>query len=142
MILRLVCNFIERTFMAAPACARMAIELGYCFILQDQVKEASMWYSEAMKLDENSVAALTGLCRLGRVRAGRADAGRQAGWPSWVRRRGVGKHCPQRVCEFRGTLYDGVPFRESTSIDVRGTGILQSVFKATLTYIRPPVSTL
>ncbi|XP_016051686.1 PREDICTED: tetratricopeptide repeat protein 21A [Miniopterus natalensis] len=61
VILRLVCNFIERTFMAAPACARMAIELGYCFILQDQVKEASMWYSEAMKLDENSVAALTGV---------------------------------------------------------------------------------
>lgn len=50
----------------------MATELGYLFILQDQVKEASLWYSQAMKLDESSVAALTGLCRLGREGA--------AGW--------------------------------------------------------------
>ena len=65
MIVRLVCNFIKRTFMAIPSCTHVAVELGYLFILQDQVKEASLWYSEAMKLDENSVAALTGLCRLG-----------------------------------------------------------------------------
>lgn len=43
----------------------MATELGYLFILQDQVKEASLWYSKAMKLDESSMAALTGLCRQG-----------------------------------------------------------------------------
>ncbi|XP_036122537.1 tetratricopeptide repeat protein 21A isoform X3 [Molossus molossus] len=61
VILQLVCSFIERTFMTTPSYTHMAIELGYLFILQDQVKEASMWYSEAMKLDENSVAALTGI---------------------------------------------------------------------------------
>ncbi|XP_037004098.2 tetratricopeptide repeat protein 21A isoform X1 [Artibeus jamaicensis] len=61
VIVRLVCNFIKRTFMATPSCAHVAVELGYLFILQDQVKEASLWYSEAMKLDENSVAALTGI---------------------------------------------------------------------------------
>ncbi|KAI4553985.1 hypothetical protein MJT46_016165 [Ovis ammon polii x Ovis aries] len=60
-ILQLVCSFIERTFMATSSDARMATELGYLFILQDQVKEASLWYSQAMKLDESSVAALTGI---------------------------------------------------------------------------------
>lgn len=70
MILRLVCSFIERTFMATPLYAHMATELGYLFILQDRVKEASLWYSEAMKLDDSSVAALTGLCRLGKAGGG------------------------------------------------------------------------
>ncbi|KAG8521522.1 Tetratricopeptide repeat protein 21A, partial [Galemys pyrenaicus] len=60
-ILRQVCNFIEHTFMATPSYGSVATELGYLFILQDQVKEASRWYSEAMKLDENSLAALTGI---------------------------------------------------------------------------------
>ncbi|XP_030186210.1 tetratricopeptide repeat protein 21A isoform X3 [Lynx canadensis] len=60
-ILQLVCGFIERTFVATAAYAHVATELGYLFILQDQVKEASLWYSEAMKLDESSVAALTGI---------------------------------------------------------------------------------
>ncbi|XP_037703418.1 tetratricopeptide repeat protein 21A isoform X2 [Choloepus didactylus] len=61
VILRLVCSFIERTFMATPSYAHVATELGYLFILRDQVKEASLWYSEAMKLEESSVAALTGI---------------------------------------------------------------------------------
>ncbi|XP_039093106.1 tetratricopeptide repeat protein 21A isoform X1 [Hyaena hyaena] len=60
-ILRLVCGFIERTFMATASYAHAATELGYIFVLRDQVTEASLWYSEAMKLDENSVAALTGI---------------------------------------------------------------------------------
>lgn len=78
-ILQLVCSFIERTFMATSSDAHMATELGYLFILQDQVKEASLWYSKAMKLDESSVAALTGLGRLGRERGGRLAGGSQAG---------------------------------------------------------------
>lgn len=61
---------MERTFMATPSYAHVATELGYLFILQDQVKEASLWYSEAIKLDESSVAASTGLCRLGRAGQG------------------------------------------------------------------------
>nr|KAF6476736.1 tetratricopeptide repeat domain 21A [Rousettus aegyptiacus] len=61
VILRLVCSFIERTFIATPFYAHMATELGHLFVLQDQVKEASLWYSEAMKLDESNVAALTGV---------------------------------------------------------------------------------
>ncbi|XP_054549191.1 tetratricopeptide repeat protein 21A isoform X2 [Talpa occidentalis] len=60
-MLRQVCTFIEHTFMATPSYGSIATELGYLFILQDQVKEASQWYSEAMKLDENSLAALTGM---------------------------------------------------------------------------------
>lgn len=46
-------------------------------------------------------------------------------------------HSSQRVSEFGGTLYDRVLFHESKSIDVRDTGILKSVLKATLIYIRP-----
>ncbi|XP_059966738.1 tetratricopeptide repeat protein 21A isoform X2 [Mesoplodon densirostris] len=60
-ILQLVCSFLERTFMATSSYGHVATELGYLFILQDQVKEASLWYSEAMKLDESSTAALTGV---------------------------------------------------------------------------------
>ncbi|XP_075412150.1 tetratricopeptide repeat protein 21A [Tenrec ecaudatus] len=65
-ILRLVCSFIERTFVATPSHGHVATELGYLFILQDQLKEATLWYSEAMKLDGNNIAALTGIiwCQL------------------------------------------------------------------------------
>uniref|UniRef100_A0A2K5RPC0 Tetratricopeptide repeat domain 21A n=1 Tax=Cebus imitator TaxID=2715852 RepID=A0A2K5RPC0_CEBIM len=61
VILGLVCSFIERTFMATPSYAHVATELGYLFILKNQVKEALLWYSEAMKLDKDSMAALTGI---------------------------------------------------------------------------------
>lgn len=78
-ILRLVCSFIERTFTATPFHARGAAELGHLFVLRDQVKEASMWYSEAMNLDENSVAALTGLRRPGRAAGGSGRVGSHVG---------------------------------------------------------------
>lgn len=57
---RLVSGFLERIFMTTPSCALAATELGYLFILQQQVKEASLWYKEAMKLEENRLAALAG----------------------------------------------------------------------------------
>ncbi|KAM6161377.1 tetratricopeptide repeat protein 21A [Erethizon dorsatum] len=59
-ILRLVSSFMERIFLAMPSCAQVATELGYLFILQNQEKEAALWYSQATKLGENSMAALTG----------------------------------------------------------------------------------
>ncbi|XP_013001804.1 tetratricopeptide repeat protein 21A isoform X2 [Cavia porcellus] len=59
-ILQLVSNFMERIFLAVPSCAQVATELGYLFILQNQEKEAALWYSKAMKLGENSMAALAG----------------------------------------------------------------------------------
>ncbi|XP_076985876.1 tetratricopeptide repeat protein 21A isoform X2 [Tamandua tetradactyla] len=61
VLLRLVCSLMERTFVATPTFAHVATELGYLFVLRGLVKEASLWYSEAMKLDESSVAALTGI---------------------------------------------------------------------------------
>lgn len=136
MIVRLVCNFIKRTFMAIPSCTHVAVELGYLFILQDQVKEASLWYSEAMKLDENSVAALTGLCRLGGggVEGGQVLGAKQGGLP--------GSKRDQRGCELGGALYDRAPFHESISIGVRGTGALKRAFRATLMCNRPPRPTL
>ncbi|XP_034340008.1 tetratricopeptide repeat protein 21A isoform X1 [Arvicanthis niloticus] len=57
---RLVSGFLERIFMAKPSFALVATELGYLFILQQQVKEACLWYKEAMKLEENRLAALAG----------------------------------------------------------------------------------
>ncbi|KAK7816734.1 hypothetical protein U0070_009259, partial [Myodes glareolus] len=57
---RLVSGFLERMFMTTPSCALVATELGYLFILQQQVKEACLWYKEAMKLEENRLAALAG----------------------------------------------------------------------------------
>ncbi|XP_054965662.1 tetratricopeptide repeat protein 21A isoform X15 [Pan paniscus] len=61
VILGLVCSFIERTFMATPSYVHVATELGYLFILKNQVKEALRWYSEAMKLDKDGMAGLTGI---------------------------------------------------------------------------------
>ncbi|XP_068940430.1 tetratricopeptide repeat protein 21A isoform X2 [Petaurus breviceps papuanus] len=61
IILQQIYSFIERTFMAAPSDAQFANELGYQLILQERVKEASLWYAEAMKLDESSISALTGI---------------------------------------------------------------------------------
>lgn len=48
----------------------------------------------------------------------------------------------REVCEFGGALDGRVPFHESTSLEVRGTGILKSVFQATVTYVRAPLSAL
>nr|XP_055237285.1 tetratricopeptide repeat protein 21A isoform X16 [Gorilla gorilla gorilla] len=61
VILGLVCSFIERTFMATPSYVHVATELGYLFILKNHVKEALLWYSEAMKLDKDGMAGLTGI---------------------------------------------------------------------------------
>ncbi|XP_069907106.1 tetratricopeptide repeat protein 21A isoform X3 [Oryctolagus cuniculus] len=60
-VLQLVGSFMERIFLATPSYAQAATELGYLLVLRNQVKEAFLWYSEAMKLDEGSVAALTGI---------------------------------------------------------------------------------
>ncbi|XP_069503848.1 tetratricopeptide repeat protein 21A isoform X2 [Ambystoma mexicanum] len=60
-ILQQIHSFTERAFKMAPANAEFAAELAYQNILQGKVKEASALYSAAMKLDESSVAALTGI---------------------------------------------------------------------------------
>ncbi|KAL0593486.1 Tetratricopeptide repeat protein 21A [Plecturocebus cupreus] len=70
VILGLVCSFIERTFMATHSYAHVATELGYLFILKNQVEKALLWYSEAMRLDKDSMAALIGVCRRGRAPEG------------------------------------------------------------------------
>ncbi|KAL2804032.1 tetratricopeptide repeat protein 21A isoform 2 [Daubentonia madagascariensis] len=60
-ILQQVYSFIERIFMATPSYGRAATELGYLYILRNQVKEAFLWYSEGVKLNQSSMAALTGI---------------------------------------------------------------------------------
>ncbi|KAM5281394.1 tetratricopeptide repeat protein 21A isoform 2-T2 [Ctenodactylus gundi] len=59
-ILQLVSSFMERIFLATSSCARVATELGYLLLLHSQEKEASLWYSRATKLGDNSMAASTG----------------------------------------------------------------------------------
>lgn len=46
--------------MTTPSFAQVATELGFLHILHGQVKEARLWYQQAMKLEESSVTALTG----------------------------------------------------------------------------------
>nr|XP_012597615.1 tetratricopeptide repeat protein 21A isoform X6 [Microcebus murinus] len=62
-VLQQVCNFIERIFMATPSYTCAATELGYLYVLRNQVKEASLWYSEGVKLNQNQnrTAAMTGM---------------------------------------------------------------------------------
>ncbi|XP_049622407.1 tetratricopeptide repeat protein 21A [Suncus etruscus] len=60
-VLQQACSFLELTFMTTPSFAQVATELGYLHILHGQVKEARLWYQEAMKLEESSVTALTGV---------------------------------------------------------------------------------
>ncbi|XP_055985151.1 tetratricopeptide repeat protein 21A [Sorex fumeus] len=60
-VLQQVCSFLERTFMTTSSFAQAATELGYLYILHGQVKEARLWYKEAMKLEESNVTVLTGI---------------------------------------------------------------------------------
>nr|XP_033787611.1 tetratricopeptide repeat protein 21A [Geotrypetes seraphini] len=60
-ILQQVYAFAEHAFKMSPAQAEYANELGYQMILQGKVKDASIWYSTAMKLDGTCVGALTGI---------------------------------------------------------------------------------
>lgn len=108
MVHRLVSGFLERTFMATPSCTLVATELGYLFILQQQVKEASLWYKEAMKLEENRLAALAGLWRLGRAGQGDSPVGCVPG------------NILSRLCMSSGvTVPWGLPVNTPIQIDVR-----------------------
>ncbi|XP_054990356.1 tetratricopeptide repeat protein 21A [Sorex araneus] len=60
-VLQQVCSFLERTFMTTSSFAQAATELGYLYILHGQVKEARLWYKEAMKLEESNVTVMTGI---------------------------------------------------------------------------------
>ncbi|XP_003794524.1 tetratricopeptide repeat protein 21A isoform X1 [Otolemur garnettii] len=60
-ILQQVCSFMERIFMTTSSYACAATELGYLYILRNQVKEALQWYSEGMRLNQSGVAILTGI---------------------------------------------------------------------------------
>ncbi|XP_061308433.1 tetratricopeptide repeat protein 21B isoform X2 [Pezoporus flaviventris] len=63
LILQHTQTLVERAFDLAPDNAEFATELGYQMILQGKVKEALKWYKTAMRLDETSVPALTGIIR-------------------------------------------------------------------------------
>ncbi|XP_069067179.1 tetratricopeptide repeat protein 21A isoform X1 [Pleurodeles waltl] len=60
-ILEQLYAFTERVFKMAPEDAAIATELAHQKTLLGKMKEASVWYSTAMKLDGSCVAALTGI---------------------------------------------------------------------------------
>ncbi|XP_039769894.1 tetratricopeptide repeat protein 21A isoform X2 [Ornithorhynchus anatinus] len=76
MILQHISGLMERTFLMAPSEALFATELAYQLLIQGKVKEASQWYTEAMKLDESSLTALTGIIRC-QVLEGRLEEAEQ-----------------------------------------------------------------
>ena len=51
---------VERAVSLEPNNAEYKTELGYQLLLKNKAKEAMKYYRSAMKLDETSVAALTG----------------------------------------------------------------------------------
>ncbi|XP_061199524.1 tetratricopeptide repeat protein 21B isoform X2 [Neopsephotus bourkii] len=70
-------TLVERAFDLASDNAEFATELGYQMILQGKVKEALKWYKTAMRLDETSVPALTGIIRCQLIQGQLEDAEQQ-----------------------------------------------------------------
>ncbi|XP_028660000.1 tetratricopeptide repeat protein 21B [Erpetoichthys calabaricus] len=75
MLLQQISNAVERALMKAPTVADIANELGFLLLFQSRLQEASYWYSNAMKLDGNNLAALTGViqCQLLQGQLGEAE---------------------------------------------------------------------
>ncbi|KAG2458122.1 TT21B protein, partial [Polypterus senegalus] len=75
MLLQQISNAVERALMKAPTAADIANELGFLLLFQSRLQEASYWYSNAMKLDGNNLAALTGViqCQLLQGQLGEAE---------------------------------------------------------------------
>ncbi|XP_015209733.2 tetratricopeptide repeat protein 21B isoform X1 [Lepisosteus oculatus] len=74
-ILQNLCELAERSFRMAPVDADAATEIGHLLVLQDNVRGAAKWYSQAMSLDGSSVPALTGVikCQLLEGQLGEAE---------------------------------------------------------------------
>ncbi|KAM9549015.1 tetratricopeptide repeat protein 21B isoform 2-T2 [Guaruba guarouba] len=77
LILQHTQALVERAFDLASDNAEFATELGYQMILQGKVKEALKWYKTAMRLDETSVPALTGIIRCQLIQGQLEDAEQQ-----------------------------------------------------------------
>ncbi|XP_067824088.1 tetratricopeptide repeat protein 21B-like [Heptranchias perlo] len=62
-ILEQTYNLVEHALDMAPADAQIAAELGFQLILQEKLRDAVKQYTDAMKLDESNIPALTGRIR-------------------------------------------------------------------------------
>ncbi|XP_066301202.1 tetratricopeptide repeat protein 21B-like [Branchiostoma lanceolatum] len=62
-VLQQTFTMVDRALGMAQNSAEIATELGYEFLLQGKIREAVKCYRNAMKLDETSVAALTGIIK-------------------------------------------------------------------------------
>ncbi|XP_078085798.1 tetratricopeptide repeat protein 21B [Mustelus asterias] len=56
-------GLVERSLYMAPTDAQIATELGFQLVLQDKLREAVKLYTDAMKLKETNMLALTGRIR-------------------------------------------------------------------------------
>lgn len=54
-------SFLQRCMSRAPEDSAIASELGYLLTLQHKYKEAQKWYTKALNIDSDSVAAISGI---------------------------------------------------------------------------------
>ncbi|XP_060776687.1 tetratricopeptide repeat protein 21B [Neoarius graeffei] len=62
-VVQLLVSFLQRCVSRAPEDSAIASELGYLLTLQHKYKEAHKWYTKALNIDSESVAAISGVIR-------------------------------------------------------------------------------
>ncbi|EDO49516.1 predicted protein, partial [Nematostella vectensis] len=77
LVLQQTVTLIDRAQSLAPADAEYQIELGFQHVLQGKIRDATKAFRAAMKLDETSVPALTGIIRCQLIEGQLEDAEQQ-----------------------------------------------------------------
>lgn len=54
-------SFLQKCVSRAPDDSAIASELGYLLTLQHNYKEAHKWFTKALNIDSDSVAAISGI---------------------------------------------------------------------------------
>ncbi|KAF7708887.1 tetratricopeptide repeat protein 21B isoform X2 [Silurus meridionalis] len=62
-VVQMLVSFLQKCVLRAPDDSAIASELGYLLTLQHKYKEAHKWYTKALNIDSDSVAAISGMIR-------------------------------------------------------------------------------
>ncbi|KAK3551904.1 hypothetical protein QTP70_031550 [Hemibagrus guttatus] len=62
-VVQMLTSFLQRCVSRAPEDSAIISELGYLLTLQHRYKEAHKWYTTALNIDSESVAAISGMIR-------------------------------------------------------------------------------
>ncbi|XP_026769717.3 tetratricopeptide repeat protein 21B [Pangasianodon hypophthalmus] len=62
-VVQMLMSLLQRCASRAPEDSAIASELGYLLTLQHKYKEAHKWYTKALNIDSDSVAAISGMIR-------------------------------------------------------------------------------